>query len=327
MDYRDILGMRNLKVKTKNNIGVLRKLKLILGRSRLGELLVINGLISPEQLRFALRRQKETNTPLGEIFLESAIISKRQLAFVLGRQYVLRGLAAFILFGASLGAFKGKRAYADPIKDVPATIKMVSAEDALDYRMSGPYPDLFSTDEKRSYNLEPFTKWTSMFKRFERELKNSSSRKLIRAWQQDLESVKGLSIKAMAVHVNNVANKKRYILDKNNWGKSDYWETPIEFLKRGGDCEDFAIAKYTALRMLGVPEERLRVVIVHDNIKNIPHAVLVVYTETGPYILDNQIKTLVSAGNKGRYRPIFSINRKAWWLHSAKDSTILASAE
>jgi predicted transglutaminase-like cysteine proteinase len=120
-------------------------------------------------------------------------------------------------------------------------------------------------------------------------------------------------------------NEKPYILDNKNWGKSDYWGTPIEFMQRGGDCEDFAIAKYTALRALGVPEERLRIAIVQDTYKNIPHAVLAVYTEDGLFILDNQIKTLVSAESTGRYRPIFSINRTAWWLHNEPDTTRVAS--
>ena len=132
---------------------------------------------------------------------------------------------------------------------------------------------------------------------------------------------------AMVQGVNRLVNENRYIVDKRNWGKSDYWATPVEFLKRGGDCEDFAIAKYTALRSLGFPEERLRVAIVQDTVKNIPHAVLVAYTDEGAFILDNQIKSLVDAERKGRYKPIFSINRQAWWLLKTPNRTIVASAE
>jgi predicted transglutaminase-like cysteine proteinase len=138
--------------------------------------------------------------------------------------------------------------------------------------------------------------------------------------------MKGRSMKSMAEGVNRLVNQKKYIIDKRNWGKSDYWATPVEFLQRGGDCEDFAIAKYTALRSLGFPEERLRVAIVQDTVKDIPHAVLVVYTDEGAFILDNQIKSLVDAEVKGRYKPIFSINRQAWWLHKSPSKTIVASA-
>jgi predicted transglutaminase-like cysteine proteinase len=55
--------------------------------------------------------------------------------------------------------------------------------------------------------------------------------------------------------------------------------------------------------------------------------VLVVYTDEGAYILDNQSRSMLSATNGGRYRPIFSINRTAWWLHTAPARTILASAQ
>lgn len=133
----------------------------------------------------------------------------------------------------------------------------------------------------------------------------------------------------MAESVNAMMNRKKYIVDNKNWGKSDYWATPIEFMARGGDCEDFAIAKYVALRALGVPEEDLRVAIVHDMKKNIPHAILVVYSEKGALILDNQLPDARPAEQIHHYRPIFSINRQGWWLHTApkgNENTVVASA-
>ncbi|MDQ7053768.1 MAG: transglutaminase-like cysteine peptidase [candidate division KSB1 bacterium] len=40
----------------------------------------------------------------------------------------------------------------------------------------------------------------------------------------------------------------------------DYWQSPIETLVRGkGDCDDFAVAHYVSLRLLGIPAERLRI--------------------------------------------------------------------
>ncbi len=296
----------------------------MLGRNKLGELLIIRGLISPQDLRFALKQQKSTQQPLGKIFLKHAMISRRQLFFILTRQWALRGIAASMLYFAAFTGFGVKKARADAIKDVPAIIA-ISANTGHGTLSS--YPGLFGAAEKRSGNLKPFTKWTGMFSRFERDLKRPGADKLIANWQADLREFKELPLKEMARRVNDLANSKPYISDNRNWGASDYWATPVEFLQKGGDCEDFAIAKYTALRALGVPEERLRLVILHDNVKNIPHAILAVYTDDGIYALDNQIKTLVDANSEGRYRPIFSINRTGWWLHSAPGSTMVASAE
>ena len=109
--------------------------------------------------------------------------------------------------------------------------------------------------------------------------------------------------------------------------KSDYWATPVEFFNNGGDCEDYAIAKYASLRALGVPENRMRVAIVQDLKKNIPHALLIVYTNNGPVALDNQSQKVLQIGNIiNRYKPIFSINRTAWWLHVESSNTVVASA-
>jgi predicted transglutaminase-like cysteine proteinase len=102
----------------------------------------------------------------------------------------------------------------------------------------------------------------------------------------------------------------------------------MEFMKNGGDCEDFAITKYVSLRALGVPEERMRLVVLQDMQKNIPHAVLVVYTENGPVVLDNQIKRAMPVEKISHYKPIFSINRDSWWLHTKPrgNVTVVASS-
>ncbi len=259
--------------------------------------------------------------------MKQGLISKQQLQLILGRQMALRFMTAAFFCVFALTNTAGKKANAGMIKDVPARIALASAPDMGNaFTKVSAYTPLFESHEKRSSDLKPFTKWTSMFKRFDRELSRSSSNTTITELQKDLEDLRGLSLRKTADKVNRLMNETRYIGDKKNWGQSDYWATPIEFLQRGGDCEDFAIAKYTALRMLGVPENRMRIAIVHDNLKNIPHAVLAVYTDSGTVILDNQNDHLLNGDRLDRYRPIFSINRTAWWLHTAPSSTVIASA-
>ncbi len=311
---------------SKNRGGVLSLFKTYLDHHRLGELLVFKGLLSPAELRETLKQQKSTKLPLGQLLIKNNIITRRQLAFVLGRQHALRIIAASVFFMMSFTSTNSRQAQAGSIKDVPAQISLTSAANGAFTNMRS-FPSVFETAEKRNSNLKPFTKWTGMFKKFERDLQNNANAQVIKDWQKDLVRFQGMELKQMADNVNRLVNKKRYITDSKNWGKSDYWATPVEFLKRGGDCEDFAITKYTALRTLGVPENRMRVAIVHDKQKNIPHAVLIVYTEQGPYILDNQQKQMVNADSVGRYRPIFSINRTAWWLHTAPTTTMVASAQ
>jgi predicted transglutaminase-like cysteine proteinase len=303
--------------------GIFIKIKSYLERNRVGELMVMKGLISPENLKEALRLQKSHGKPLGEILVEFNFISSRQLQKTLFRQRFLKLAAGILLCTASLSAFSSKRAMAQSIPDVPAKIAIsVSAH----FSAVAPNHALFGSEEKENRNLKPFTKWTEMFDKFNKQIKSESGQREIENWQAQLRQFKDLPLQSMAQKVNDFVNEARYITDQNNYGMSDYWATPIEFLQRGGDCEDFAITKYTALRMLGVPEERLRIAIVHDNIKNIPHAILVVYTDNGAYILDNQEKRMHNSANFNRYRPIFSINQQAWWMHTTPQTTVLASA-
>lgn len=77
--------------------------------------------------------------------------------------------------------------------------------------------------------------------------------------------------------------------DKMGKNGGDYWQSPIETLVRGvGDCDDFTMAKYVSLRLLGFPAEQLRVTVM----KHQPygdHAALLFFppNERDPWVLDN----------------------------------------
>ena len=115
--------------------------------------------------------------------------------------------------------------------------------------------------------------------------------------------------------VNRWANNHPYVEDWANWGLPDYWETPKEFLTRGGDCEDFAIIKYFTLRRLGFDANDLRIMIVNDTNLQIYHAVLAVRQKDGePLILDNQAKDVIPASVASQYHLIYSLNETGWWL-------------
>lgn len=313
--------------KSIKKAGLFNRLHALMTRNRLGELLVMNGLLTPHQLQRALAVQKATrNGQLGRILLREQMLSRQDLYTILMQQWTLRCLAAVVTLTLSLSSMGIKPARAGSMKDLPPQVlTLVSAANTAFQPVAG-YPALFGSTEKRSYNLSPFTKWTGMFDRFETTMKSSHAEKVMTSWKAELSGLTNQPLEVMAERVNRMMNEVTYIEDSNNWGKSDYWATPVEFFSRGGDCEDFAIAKYTALRALGVPEERLRVAIVHDKQKNIPHAVLIVYTDTGALMLDNQNQSVINAATYTRYRPIFSINRQAWWLHSQEGRTIMASA-
>lgn len=305
--------------------GLFRGLKTLFDRNRLGELLVSRGVLTPQQLRQALALQKGEADQLGRVLVRNGLIRRRDLYTALTQQVAMRclvGTAAFFLTFAAPGI---KPANAGVSKDIPAQIKLASTANSA-FAPPPHYAALFGASEQASTNLDAFTKWTGMFRRFEAAMNDAQGQKIVREWKENLESMQGLSLEAMARSVNDLINRTEYINDSRNWGKSDYWQTPVEFFTRGGDCEDFAIAKYASLRALGVPEDRLRITILQDTQKGIPHAVLALYTDDDVLILDNQIKNVRSSSSIGHYKPIFSINRHAWWLHTKGGSTIVASA-
>jgi predicted transglutaminase-like cysteine proteinase len=180
------------------------------------------------------------------------------------------------------------------------------------------YPELFGTQEVKSNDITAFKKWTDVMQRFERQmgaLPASSPR--IMEWQEKIRQLQGKSTPEQIEGVNAFINKVPYIEDIQNYGKTDYWATPVEFLSKGGDCEDFAIAKYASLRALGFSPQQLRIAVVQDEIRNTPHAVLIAYSDAGNFVLDNQDKKVEAIADVSRYRPIFSINSTGWWLHKA----------
>ncbi len=308
--------------------GFLGRMRAYMRQNKLGDILVLRGVLSTAELHKHLKAHKGQRQRFGQYLVENQIINRRQLAFSLAAQTGIRSTAAGIALFASLSVFGPKSAKAGSIKDVPGNIILASTGGASGTigRLQSK-PRLFGATEKASSDISAFTKWSDMFSKFERDVNSANGQNVLSKWKNDLDSIKGQPLKQMAASVNTLINKTRYITDNRNWGKSDYWATPVEFFTKGGDCEDFAIAKYASLRALGVPESRMRIAIVQDMVKNIPHAILVVYGDDGAYILDNQSQAMKYADNIKTYKPIFSINRTGWWLHKAPTSgeTILAS--
>jgi predicted transglutaminase-like cysteine proteinase len=175
---------------------------------------------------------------------------------------------------------------------------------------------LFGTREIHSDNLTMFPKWRGTLERFETELKSCSPGQCKRTeWEAVLDRLRGNDLMTQLREIHVEMNGKRYVTDPVNWNLPDYWATPFQFLRKNGDCEDYAIAKYMALRDLGVSVDDMRIVVLNDLNLRIAHAVLAVYVNGTPYILDNQISTVVPASSIRHYQPVYSINENGWWLH------------
>lgn len=121
--------------------------------------------------------------------------------------------------------------------------------------------------------------------------------------------------------VNDFINRNiSFLSDQQHYGRLDYWATPVESLGAGaGDCEDYAIAKYFALRAMGVPDEKLRLMYVRALVQNEPHMVLVYFEQPDQYplVLDNIDRSIKSAIDRTDLKPVYSFNASGLWLAKA----------
>ena len=74
--------------------------------------------------------------------------------------------------------------------------------------------------------------------------------------------------------------------DIANYGQVDFWTTPLADGVTSGDCEDYVLEKKRALIKAGVPADALSIAVVTTSWGE-AHAVLLVNTDQGEYVLDN----------------------------------------
>jgi predicted transglutaminase-like cysteine proteinase len=177
---------------------------------------------------------------------------------------------------------------------------------------------LFGTTEKQSTNFKPFKKWQgAMAKTAKEQTDLVAFKKKFGKWVRFLDTLKGKDKLVQIKIVNKFMNQAKYIIDKKNWGISDYWASPGEFYTKFGDCEDYSIAKYMALKYLGFDVGTMRIVAVKDLNLKVGHAILAVYYNNRILILDNQIKIVADSRKIHHYQPVYSINEKFWYRHRA----------
>jgi predicted transglutaminase-like cysteine proteinase len=196
--------------------------------------------------------------------------------------------------------------------------------------LSPSHAALFGSREVFSPDNSAFFKWNGMLRRYAAERHATAcapgfSRDCVPAeWRALAESLKGLGLWAKVEAANAAINRHPYVPSWVNWHESNHWETPFEFLRKGGQCQDYAIAKYLLLRAAGVPKDSLRVVVVRDTKLGLDHAVTVAYVEGEALILDNLRRTVVPASSIREYQPYYSINEEGWWLHRGPNARYAA---
>ena len=134
-----------------------------------------------------------------------------------------------------------------------------------------------------------------------------------REWWDFIRSIKDAHPKEQIEQVNTWLNKRPYKQDNWIYNRDDHWATPSEFLKNGGDCEDYAIIKYMTLRRLGFRADQMKVAMVYDIYSGTDHSYLVVDYGKRNFILDSRDENTDPAQYLKRYRPHYAFNETGIW--------------
>ena len=170
-------------------------------------------------------------------------------------------------------------------------------------------------------NLKNMPKWERVLRAeaksptFDKDLVPLMGAANAKQWNELVARVQNASTLEKAQAVNTFFNRWPYRTDDSLYKIEDYWATPEEFLKKSGDCEDYAITKFYALVKLGVDPSTMRIVALTDTIQQVGHAVLAVYTDGDAYILDNMTSSVMTHDRRKQYLPHFSLSMVYRWAH------------
>lgn len=166
--------------------------------------------------------------------------------------------------------------------------------------------------------MTDYPKWTSMLERHRQKNLFERDDALLAAggmtWGRFRSQMQDKSEMDRIRAVNSLWNKRPWKSDAANWREQDRWTTPLEFCYKGGDCEDYAIAKMFTLKALGV-DCPMRVAV--GERKGRGHAVLVVCVDGRNLVLDNESDRILEEGEYD-FRLAYSLDDQSAWVHLGK---------
>lgn len=134
-----------------------------------------------------------------------------------------------------------------------------------------------------------------------------------------IEAARRLEGRARLAEVNRTVNAAMvYTSDLVQHGVPDLWSAPLASFASGrGDCEDYAVAKYVALRQAGTSEDDLRILLVRDRAVGQYHAVLAARQDGRWLVLDNRWPDLREDSDMASFTPLFVLDHRGVSLFAA----------
>lgn len=145
----------------------------------------------------------------------------------------------------------------------------------------------------------------------------------VNAWLQLIDRGRDWSDQRQLTAANDFINQNQFVDDIIHWNKEDYWATPLQtIVTEGGDCEDFAVAKYFTLTEMGMSADKLRLTYVKALTLDQAHMVVSYYASPNeiPLVLDNLDPVIRPATERDDLLPVYSFNGDGLWLNKQQNA-------
>lgn len=145
----------------------------------------------------------------------------------------------------------------------------------------------------------------------------------VNAWRQLIDRGRDWSEQRQLTAANDFINQNQFVDDIIHWNKEDYWATPLQtIVTEGGDCEDFAVAKYFTLTEMGMSADKLRLTYVKALTLDQAHMVVSYYASPNeiPLVLDNLDPVIRPATERDDLLPVYSFNGDGLWLNKQQNA-------
>jgi predicted transglutaminase-like cysteine proteinase len=135
---------------------------------------------------------------------------------------------------------------------------------------------------ERSGNAKPVAAWTDFCRRHPAEC-------AIDAAEPATVAMTPETWRTIVTVNRRVNGRVKAMTDRSHWGVIDRWDFPDDGF---GDCEDYQLLKRKLLAERGLSRRAMRMTVVIDEL-NEGHAVLMIRTDKGDYILDNKTNAVL----------------------------------
>ena len=121
-----------------------------------------------------------------------------------------------------------------------------------------------------------------------------------------------------------INQRVRWMHDLDNMGVADFWANAGETLRRGtGDSEDIAIAKMQVLKAAGFNPRDLYISVGRHRTRG-AHILLLARTASGFFVLDDQVRGLLTPAQHARFTPVMTLGQGMSWLHGRRAGSRVA---